>query len=61
MTRKANGKVIITCLLCGCSYAYPGDVVTLDKLRECCGGKNFRAETRGDGPVNLSLLVGGRA
>ncbi len=55
-----TSPIIITCLLCDCSYAYPGNVVTVDKVKECCGGKNFRAEKRGQGPVNLSHLAGGR-
>jgi hypothetical protein len=53
-------NTIITCLLCGGSYAYPGEVVTLDKVKECCGGKNFKAEVCGGGTVNLSHLAGGR-
>lgn len=59
-SRSLDGTTVITCLLCGSSYAYPLKVVTLDKIKECCGSKNFKAETRSRGPVNLSHLAGGR-
>lgn len=60
VTDSLNERTIITCLLCGSSYAYPWEVVTLDKVKECCRGKNFKAETRNRAPVNLSHLAGGR-